>query len=629
MLAFIRRYLTSWPVLALFGLILVAFAVTGVNDPIGGAAPVGSVARVGKRTITEAELLEAIDRTVRDLRQRNPAMSQAQAARDGAVDLLATQLIGQAAMEETAAAAGMNASDTAVDKVIAGIPAFQVAGKFDQATYTRVISSQGLTDKRLRQQIAGDLLREQLIKPTTGALAVPDAVAETYARLLVDRHEGAIALVPATPAGAATPAEARAWYEANKARLALPERRGFRYAFIDRARVVAGITISDKQIADAFAADPAKYGGAATRVLEQVVLPDEARARQLVAAAAAKGFAAAASAIGFGAEDIALGPQTQAAFARATSADVARAAFALAPQAISAPVRSPLGWHVVRFARAGAEGRTLAQARPLILADLKARAADAAVGDIVNRIEDGVEAGNSFADLAKELGLAISTQGPVAADGRSEQGAPLAGDMATLAARAFRQEADDGPTVQDLGGGRLAVLETNVVLAAAPPPLADVMPLALAGAAQDKAMKAARRTADAVLAATTKGTAFAKAVADAGLAPVRTVAARRIDLIGQPQAPPLLRAFLDTAPGTTRIETSPAGWVLIRVDRLVPGDPRAQAGLIEASRREVGGALPAEMAEAVARASMAAAGVDRNAATLAAIRRRLIGDDTP
>lgn len=629
MLAFIRRYLTSWPVLALFGLILVAFAVTGVNDPIGGSAPVGSVAQVGRRTITEAELIEAIDRTVRDLRQRNPALTQAQAARDGAVELLATQLIGQAAMEEMAAAAGMNASDLAVDKVIAAIPAFQVGGKFDQATYTRVISQQGLTDKRLRQQIAGDLLREQLLKPTTGALAVPDAVAETYARLMVDRHEGAIALVPATPAGAATPAEARAWYQANTARFTLPERRGFRYAFIDRARVAAGVTISDTAIADAFAADPAKYGGAETRVLEQVVLPDEARARALVAAAAAKGFAAAASAAGFGADDIALGPQTQAGFARATSADVARAAFALAPGAVSAPVRSTLGWHVVRFARIGAAGRTLGEARPLITADLKARAIEAAVGDIVNRIEDGVEAGKSFADLAAELGLAIATQPPVTAQGRSEQGAPLAGDMATLAARAFRQEADDGPTVQDLGGGRLAVLETAAVLPAAPPPFAAVQGLALAGAAQDKAMKAARRTADAVLAATTRGAGFAKAVTDAGLAPPRAVAARRLDMIGQPQVPPLLRAFLDTAPGTTRIEAGPGGWLLIRVDKVVPGDPRREPGLVEASRREVGASLPAEMADAVARASMAAAGVDRNAATIAAVRRRLIGDDAP
>ena len=37
----------------------------------------------------------------------------------------------------------------------------------------------------------------------------------------------------------------------------------------------AGVTVPEKAIADAFAKDPAKYGAAATRVLEQVVVPDE------------------------------------------------------------------------------------------------------------------------------------------------------------------------------------------------------------------------------------------------------------------------------------------------------------------------------------------------------------------
>ena len=53
--------------------------------------------------------------------------------------------------------------------------------------------------------------------------------------------------------------------------------------------------------------------------------------------------------------------------------------------------------------------------------------------------------------------------------------------------------------------GRLVVIETATVLPAAPPPIKEVMPLAMAGAAQDKAMKAAKGKADAVLAAASHG----------------------------------------------------------------------------------------------------------------------------
>jgi peptidyl-prolyl cis-trans isomerase D len=627
MISFIRRYLTSWPALALFAVILVAFAVTGVNDPFGGGAPAGSLAKVGKRTVTEPDLLQAIDRAVREVRQRDPAITQAEAARQGVVELMATQLIGQTAMEEMGRAAGMGVSDAALDRVIAGIPAFQSGGKFDQATYARVIQQQGLTDRRLRQSLTGDLLREQLIKPTTGALLVPDGVAELYARLLVDSHEGAVAVVPAPPAGPATEAEAQAWYKANSARLTVPERRGFRYAFLDRAAVASGVSITDRQIAEAFAKDPAKYGAAPTRVLEQVVVPDEAKARALAAAAGKQGFAAAAKAVaGFEAADIALGNQTEAGFARATSAEVAKAAFALPAGGISAPIRSPLGWHVVRVASLGTAGKTLAQVRGSIEAELKARATDDALSDLVARIEDGVEAGKSFADLAGELKLAIATQAPVTQQGTAPGQPPATGDAALLAARAFRHEPADGPVVEDLGSGRLVVIETTAVQPAAPPPFKDVLPLAQAGAAQDKAMKAARARADAVVAAVKKGTVFAKAVADAGLASPRPLNGRRIDIIGQQNVPEVAQVFLNTAPGTTKVLAGPGGWVLVHVDRIVPGNPASQPGLVEASRREVGSSLPGEMAEGMAKASMASVGVSRNEATIRSVRQRLSGE---
>ncbi|WP_017669303.1 peptidylprolyl isomerase [Sandarakinorhabdus sp. AAP62] len=632
MLAFFRRSLTSWPVLALFGLILVAFAITGVNDPLGGSAPAGSVAKVGERTITEPDLLQAIDRTVRDLRQRDPNLTQAEAARQGVVELMATQLIGQTAMEEMGGKAGLSASDTAVDVVITGIPAFQSGGKFDQGSYDRALAQQGLTDKRLRQSIARDLVREQLIKPVTGALAVPDGVAELYARLLVDRHEGAVATIPAPPAGAPTAAEAQAWYKANSARFTIPERRGFRYAIIDRAQIAAGVTLSDKAIADEFAKDPAKYGGAATRVLEQVVVPDEAKAKAIVAAAGTQGFAAAAQTLaGFGASDIALGSQTQAGFARATSSEVAKAAFALPVGGVSAPIKSGFGWHVVRVASLGSAGKSLAQARPAVEAGLKERAIEDAVADVVASIEDGVEAGKSFADIAREASLIIKSQTPVTDKGLSIGGLaqgqpPLTGELATIAARAFKHEPADGPVVEDIGGGKLVVIETATVLPAAPPPIAEVMPLAMAGAAQDKAMKAAKVKADAVLAATKKGVNFAKALADAGLASPRPLNGRRIDIINQQNVPEAARAFLNGAAGSTQLIAGQGGWILIHVDRIIPGDPKAQAGLIEASRREVGSALPGEMAEGLAKASMAAVGVDKNDATIKKLRQRLSGD---
>ncbi len=630
MITFIRRWLTSWPVLVLLALVLVAFAVTGVGDPFGGGAPQGSVAQVGKQTITEAQLLKAFDRVVQNARAQNPAVNQLQLAKEGAVPAVAEQLIGQTAIEELGRTMGLVASERAIGGVIGAIPAFQQGGKFDEPTYRRLLQENSLSEKDLHDTVAGDIVRRQLLTPVMAALGVPAGMAQPYARLLVDVHVGAAALVPLGAIVPANDAEIAAYYAANKARFTLPERRAFRYAFIDRAALAAGVTVSDAEIAAAFAKEPAKYGAAATRKLQQVVVPDEAKARAIAAAAATEGFPAAAQRLaGFGVGDITLGEQSQAAFGKATSPAVAAAAFALPVGGVTQPLKTAFGWHVVRVEATGSAGKTLAEARPAIEADLRQRAADTAVATLVNGIEDGVEAGKSFADLAKEKGLTIVNQGAVTREGATPGSAvPPTPDIATLAGRAFRHEPGDGAAVEDLGEQRLVVIETMQVLPSAPQPLAEVRAIAAAAATQDKALKAARVRADAVVTQTRKTGDFAAAVAAAGLAPPQTLRGRRLDVTGQQQVPPVIQAFLSTPVKTVQVLPGNQGWVLIHVDSITPGDVNAVPQLLDASRRELASQLPAEFSQAFAAAAAKSLGTSRNDATIAAITRRLSGLDS-
>lgn len=629
MITFIRKWLTSWPVIIMLGVLLVAFAVTGIGDPLGSGAPAGAVAKVGKRTISEPELTSAFDRAIRTAREQNPALTQAQAAQEGGVSAVAGQLIGQAAMEEFARSQGLTASDRAIGGVIGGIPAFQSGGKFDQETYARVIAGQRMTDRELRTSITGDIVRKQLLTPVTAALGVPTGMAEPYARLMVDTHRGAVAMVPLTVTAPPTEAEIAAYYTANKLRFTIPERRSYRYAFIDHAKIAAGVSVPEAEITAAFAKDAAKYGASATRELQQVVVADEAKAKAIAAAAATEGFAAAAQRLaGFGAADIALGEQNQTSFGKATSAAVAAAAFAAPIGGITAPIKTAYGWHIVRAEATGAAGKTLAQARPAIETDLRARAVEASVADVVARIEDGAEAGKSFADLAKENGLTIAAQSAVTVAGATPGAPPLTGEALAIAAKTFRHEPGDGAAVEDLGAGRLVAIETMEILPMAAQPLAAVRELATTGAAQAKAMAAARVKADAIVAQTKKTGDFKAAVAAQGLPAAQPLSGRRVDVAGQANVPPIIEAFLATPAGSVRVERSPQGWVLINVDAIEPGNVAATPGLLDASRRDIASALPDEFARAFAAATERAVGVKRNDSVITGITRRLSGQDT-
>lgn len=630
MITFIRKWLTSWPVLIMLGFLLVAFAITGIgNDPLGGGAPQGAIAKVGDRTITEPQLLSAFDRAIRNARTENPQLTKAQGAREGGVATVAGQLIGQTAMEEFASQQGLVASDRAVGAIIAGIPAFQSGGKFDEPTYRRIIAEQGLSDPELRTSIGGDIIRKQLLTPVTGALGVPKTMAERYARLLVDVHKGAVGLVPIAATAPPTEAEIVRYHAQNNLRFTIPERRSFRYAMIDRDAVAAGVKVPEADIAAAFAKNPERYGAAATRKLQQVVVADEAKARAIASAAATDGFAKAAERLaGFGAADIALGDQSQSGFGKATSPAVAAAAFAAPIGGITAPIKTAFGWHVVRVDAAGSSGKTLAQARPAIEAELRARAIDAAVADLVARIEDGVDAGKSFADLAKETGLTIANVPAVTVAGVAPGVPPLTGEQLAIAAKAFRHEPGDGAAVEDIGAGRLVVVETMNVLPMAVQPLAGVRAEATTGAAAAKAMAAARIKADAIVAETRKTGDFAAAMAKQGLPAPQPIAGRRVDTM-QPgaQVPPLIQAFLATPPKTVRVEASPQGWVLIHVASVEPGDLSSVPGLVDASRREIASQLPDEFASAFAAATQRAVGVKRNDDVITAVSKRLSGED--
>ena len=640
MLQFIRKGLRSWPALALLGAVLLAFIVTGVGDPFSNPIGTrGTVAKVGSRTLVEPDLMTAFDRVLQNARQQNPALTQTELAAQGAVPAVTAQLIGQTALEEFGAKQGLIASDRAIGAVIGSIPAFQSGGKFDDATYRSVLAQQRLTDERLRADIGGDFVRKLLLTPVTAALGVPDGMAAPYARLLLDVHRGSVALVPPAAVAPATAAETEAFYNTNKARFTVPERRGFRYAWIDREAVAAAATVSDAAIAAAYAKDPAKYGAAATRRLLQVVVPDEAKAKAVAAAAKTEGFAKAAERLaGFGAADIAIGEKDQATLASETSAAVAAAAFAIPVGGISAPVKSDFGWHVLQYEAAGAAGKTLEQARPAIVADLKARAGADAVAALVARIEDALEGGSSFADVAKANGLTIISQTPVTREGTTPDAPPLPGDGPALAASAFNRLPEDGAAVDELKAkapdgstspapGKLVVIETMQVLAAAPRPLAEIRALVAEITTRDKALKRARAKADAVVAAVKKGESFEKAVAAQGLAAPQPLAGRRIDVAQQQQVPPVIQAFLSTAAGQVRVVSGVEGLALVHVAAIEPGNLAAVPGLLEASKRDIASQLPDEFAAAFAMAAQRDVGVSRNEATISDVGRRLAGKD--
>ena len=121
--------------------------------------------------------------------------------------------------------------------------------------------------------------------------------------------------------------------------------------------------------------------------------------------------------------------------------------------------------------------------------------------------------------------------------------------------------------------------------------------------------------------------------AQAGVAgePPKPIVAGRDD-VERAQGPgkaPLALLFA-MAQGTAKLLEAPggAGWAVIRLEHIQPGDASHDAARIGAVRQAFGQVLGREYAEQFARAARAAVGVTTNPAALAKIKAQLLGGAT-
>jgi peptidyl-prolyl cis-trans isomerase D len=350
-----------------------------------------------------------------------------------------------------------------------------------------------------------------------------------------------------------------------------------------------------------------------------------ARARSGVA------FAAAAAPAGLSAEDVSVGPQTRAEFSGLAGTTVANAAFGAAKGAIVGPVRSDLGWHVIKIddIRA-AGGKSLDQARGEIAALLTTNKRKEALTDLVTRVEDQIGDGASFAEAVGAAKLPVTTTPPVNAGGasRSDPGYKFPAELQPVLKAGFAMAVDDDPEIVSLPkDGGFVIVAVDRVIEAAPAPLAEIKDRVREDWIHRKSSDRARAVASQIAAKVASGMPMQKAVAEAGIAlpPVQPIVARRIQIAqADPNAVAALRMLFSLTQGKSRMIADPKdrGFFIVKTDKVVPGNALSAPGLIVQTQREFQSAMSDELGEQMLAAMKADQGIKRNEEAIAAAKRR-------
>ena len=633
MLAFFRRALSSWVVIGLLGLLMLAFIVTGVGTPssMGVLSGIGNndIAKAGSRTLSVGDVAQRMQLELRQAREQRPELTIAQLMQGNLLENVVSQLTDMTALQGYAEAHGMVVSDKLGDAEIASIEAFHGAtGKFDESRYREALSSRGISESEFRRDIDQGIAVRHLLVPVAASAGTPSDLVKPYAALLVERRLGtALEFRNASYATGPAPSasELSAYYAANKARYTVPEQRVLRYAVVDASTVARASAPTEADIAAQYKKDAAKYAAREIRDLTQVIVQDQKSAAAIAQKVrAGTSFADAAKAAGT--DPIAVRGEEKSAFAKQSADNVATAAYAAAKGGVVGPIKSAFGWHVIRVdAVTKIGGKSLDQMRGEIAKALATQKSADAFADLLAGIDEDVSNGQTFDDVAKARGLKVSTTPALTVTGvsLSQPGFRLDASFAPVLKDAFQAEPNDDPAIVPLAADKDVFYDLDRVIAAAPRPLSEIKDRVTADFIADRANKAARRAAELALA---KMNARESLTGAGGTA--RTLAARRVDILKKRvRLTPEIQQLFDLRPGKAKMVASAdrQGWVVVRVDRIEPGNLNEDPSLAAATQAQLSNAVGQEYTAQFANAVKAELGVKRNQAAVDNLRKSLTG----
>jgi peptidyl-prolyl cis-trans isomerase D len=597
MLQAIRSHTSGIVVQALFGLLILTFGLWGIGDIFRGRGADNSIATVGDQKIQSTEVSEALRAELDRIRETmNASLTPDQIKALGILDTTMQEVIDRHLLDLEADRLGLAVNDEAVRQAILTNPAFRgPSGGFDRNTYEALLNANRMTDQQYEAMLRDNLIRNRLVDSVTAGAAAPPGLVDALWQSRGQRRVATAVIVPPQAAGeigAPDPAQLEKYYKAHQDEFMLPARRGFTIALVDPGADLAAIAIPQDQLEAAYAKRRDQFVDPERRVLQQILVPDEARAKA-AAAALAKGedFAKVAQTVaGEKADAIALGTLSL----KEMPGPLGKAVFALRAGGVTAPIHDPFGWHIVKVVKIIPEAtETLAQAKDKLIAQLRRDKAADEAAKTANAIDDAMASGATFSDIVARFKLKTVTVPSVDATGHDADGkevklpAPAEGILKTAFATSPSQPSD----LKDLADQGYYLVKVNSETPAAPQPLAQIRDKVTKDWQASEREARLEKLAQDMATAVNKGEKLADLAALHGLKTFTTAPLSRDTTAGG--LPPLVTAKLfgvklgQAVSGAAETPDGGKGAMVAAVTQILPPDPAKAAAAKKAIADEV------------------------------------------
>jgi len=537
MLDRIREGSQSFVVKAVLVLIALTFALAGIGGYISNA-PEPSVATVNGEDITRVEFDRALEneraRQQQQLGDFYDTLATDPSFNQRLRNQVVNDLVNQKLVEQYARDNGLRASDEQVREAIRAIPAFNVAGQFDNDTYRITLNSLGYTPEGFAEALRKDLARSQVLEAVVNTEFALAAEAVAIQKLVNQQRSGAyrtFALDSYLAQVDVSDDEIQQWYDNNSNLFAVPESVQVEFVALDAGAIAESITIDEQMVREWYEGNRSAYESAAQYRFSHILIEgDDAAARnkaQEVLDKLSEGadFAALATEYSddtFSAEN---GGDLDFIQPGTMDPDFEEAAFALAEVGdVSGVVETSFGFHVIKLTDKQEGSVTpFAEVRDEIIADMQDERVKQAYYEQQQKVAElAFEMPDTLQPVADEVGLQVRNS-----DWFNRQTAPSALNHPAVLQQVF----GDTLLQERLNSDLIEVNDTQSVVvrvtdyrAASIKSLDEVREQVVSNLQQEKAQQLARADAEAVIASLRAGEAVS------GLTELTAIDRRNADL---------------------------------------------------------------------------------------------------
>lgn len=516
MLTEIRDRSSGWFAWIIAAMIIIPMAFWGVQEYASTEArPV--IVEIGDQKIYQQNFQQQLLNQQQRATQANPSLASSDIfTSDFYKRSVLKNMIDRALVRHVAADKNYQIGDSQLASLIKDDPVFQTDGKFDPTLYENYRNTSGLFSKKAFEDNIRDTSKISQVRAgyQESAMVLPD---ELRAVLEIQAEKRTFDLITVNSNQfndkvEVTDEDVASYYDENTDDYLEDDRRSIEYVELDTSSIAEGIEVSDEEIQAAYDVYVEGFQQDETRNTRHILLStrgdkdeDEQRAKAEALVEQLRGGADFAELAkensddpGSGANGGSLGEVERGAMVP----EFEKATFEAQVGAISDPVLSPFGYHIIQVESINAtSAKSLDEMRFELADEEKQRRAEDLVIEKAEELRNTLfEQPESLEGAAALLSAEIKTTGLFS----RTQGSGIAANDAIRAAAFSEAVASEGLNSEliELGNGLYVALRQKEFKESAPKPLADVSAQIKAKLVAERASKAAEEAGADLLART-------------------------------------------------------------------------------------------------------------------------------